>query len=576
MDSNTGALNKAITDGQGNLHSAVVIDTTSPSEYYGMLAEPIDFWTYPNFMKDRETFNTFIASHQAMCNYLGGGHDRDFFVGKNISDFIVVASWGNVSLIIALESTEVSGQQVISFDNGYLRYVQVPIDSNGVIQDVPLDGSTRSIPSIPEHNAGSNIEYFSWCFYFRYARVLVEEQYVYGYYAQINDKADLYESGSYFTGIIYKIPFPYTGQISLQSGMMLKGGSVEYGHYIPDELWTTETIAPSGTGGGYGSGGGSYDTSSVSIPFAHLPTLSAINTGLLNLYKPTVGALQSLGGYLWSTSFLDNIQKLWQDPMDLIVSLNILPITPTTSGSSSIKIGSIDTNIPAQIVATQYHQFNCGTLSIGRYFGSALDYSPYTKVQCFVPYVGIIDLDTDDVMNSSVSIQYNIDVFNGEFFCQIKCYRVDEIQGVLDSVLYTYTGNMASNLPISAKNYSNIMRSLTMSAIGMASGSAGVSDVASGVASSIAGTKPTIQRTGNMSNSGSFVGIRTPYLIITRPIQALPKHYDEIVGYPSNITAYLYQLEGFTKVGKLISNTLSGTQEEQDEIIALLKEGVFL
>lgn len=567
------ALNKAISDGQGNLHSAVVIDTTSPSEYWGLLEQPIDFWTIPNFMKDRTTFETFLSSHQSMCNYTTASVNN-FLTGKSLDDFIVVAKWLNMAMIIWFDSTDISGQRVISFDNGNFVYSQVVINENGIIQSAS-GSSYSSISARKEHNTGDNCEFFSYFFYFTYSRILVDEEYIYAFIAQLNDSIELESDGSYFTGFPYKIPFPCSDRVNAGNyGIAtLKGGSVEYGHNIPIDLWTTETIAPSGGGGGYGSGGGNYDTSSIDIPFANMPTLSAINTGLLNLYKPSLTALQNLGGYLWSTSFLDNIQKLWQDPMDLIVSLNVLPFTPTSNGSGSIKIGSIDTNIPSSIITQQFQTFNCGTLSINEFFGNSLDYSPYTKIQLFLPYVGIIDLDTDDVMNADVTIEYGIDVFSGEFFAQVKS---NKHAFNLNSVLYTYTGNMASNLPISAKNYSNIMRSLTMSAIGMATGSAGIADVASGVASSVVGTKPTTQRAGNMSNSGSYVGIKTPYLIITRPIQSLPKNYADYVGYPSNITAYLYQLEGFTKISKVITNTLNCTQEEQDEIITLLKDGVIL
>lgn len=567
------ALNKALSDGQGNLHSNVIISTTSPSERWGLLEQPIDFWTIPNFLKDITTFNSFIASHQSMCD-ISNRHDDSFLKGKNISDFLVVCKWLNYALIIWLQSKTISNKEVLSFNNGSFKYTTVQIDETGnIINIISSGGITQDIASKFEHNAGNNVEFFSYCFYFRYGRVLVDDRYVEDYFAQVCDHASLRKDGAYFTGFLYKIPFPYDGQINLESGISLFGGSVETDGHISYEAWSTETIAPSGSGGGYGSGGGNYDTSSIDISFATMPTLSAINTGLLNLYKPSLTALQRLGGYLWSTSFLDNIEKLWQDPMDLIVSLNVLPFTPTSNGSGSIKIGSINTNITSPIITQQFQTFNCGTLSINEFFGNSLDYSPYTKIQLFLPYVGIIDLDTDDVMNADITIEYGIDVFCGEFFAQVKSNKhlFD-----LNSVLYTYTGNMASNLPISAKNYSNIMRSLTMSAIGMTTGSAGIADVASGVASSVVGTKPITQRAGNMSNSGSYVGIKTPYLIITRPIQSLPKNYADYVGYPSNITAYLYQLEGFTKISKVITNTLNCTQEEQDEIITLLKNGVIL
>ena len=67
-----------------------------------------------------------------------------------------------------------------------------------------------------------------------------------------------------------------------------------------------------------------------------------------------------------------------------------------------------------------------------------------------------------------------------------------------------------------------------------------------------------------------------PYLIMHRPIQSLPDNFGRYKGYPSNITKRLGDLTGFTKVYEILTNNISAMDEEIEEIINLLKEGVIL
>ena len=89
-------------------------------------------------------------------------------------------------------------------------------------------------------------------------------------------------------------------------------------------------------------------------------------------------------------------------------------------------------------------------------------------------------------------------------------------------------------------------------------------------------SKPNVQRSGSVSSSGGLLGLKKPYLIIERAIQSLPSSYAQNYGYPSNITDYLYNLNGYTEIESVITNNLRCTQVEQDEIINLLKEGVII
>ena len=88
--------------------------------------------------------------------------------------------------------------------------------------------------------------------------------------------------------------------------------------------WVPPPSDPYSEGGESDTGGGTgnFDGTSVDIDFASLPTLSAVDTGFISLYNPTLAQLQSLANYMWSDLFdLDTFKKLFGDPMQAILGL---------------------------------------------------------------------------------------------------------------------------------------------------------------------------------------------------------------------------------------------------------------
>ena len=89
-------------------------------------------------------------------------------------------------------------------------------------------------------------------------------------------------------------------------------------------------------------------------------------------------------------------------------------------------------------------------------------------------------------------------------------------------------------------------------------------------------SKPTVERTGSVSSNIGQLAVQNPFIIITRPRQSLAENYKHYGGYPSNITARLGSLSGFTKVDAIRINDLAATEPELVEIYALLKKGVII
>ena len=113
----------------------------------------------------------------------------------------------------------------------------------------------------------------------------------------------------------------------------------------------------------------------------------------------------------------------------------------------------------------------------------------------------------------------------------------------------------------------------SMVATGGASAPAAVPGI---VSTAVNHLKPSVEKSGALSGTGGMMGVQTPYLILTRPRQALPERQNAFTGYPSFITELLGNLQGYTEVEEIHLENVPATDGEIAEIIALLKGGVIL
>lgn len=301
-------------------------------------------------------------------------------------------------------------------------------------------------------------------------------------------------------------------------------------------------------------------------------------TGLANLYNPTLAQVKQFSRWLWGSDGLnlDQLKKLLQDPMQAIIGLHVMYATPTTGADRDIQVGYINSGVTSKIVTEQYTVIDCGTVTINEYFGDARDYSPFTQVYCYLPFIGIVELNADDVVNSVLGIKYKIDVLTGCCLAQLTVKKYG-----LDAVLYTYTGNCAVQMPITSGNYLSTVSSLLGVVV-----SAGSAALTGGALAPVAiraatnaiggGARASVAMSGSLGSNAGAMGIRKPYLIIKRVESADANGYNEFYGYPTNKRVNLSQLTGYVRVKDINLTGTTATEDEQNEIVTLLKEGVIL
>lgn len=323
-----------------------------------------------------------------------------------------------------------------------------------------------------------------------------------------------------------------------------------------------------------GGGGGSWGDLSDSIDFPSLPTLSAVGTGFVTLFIPTATQLSNLANYMWNgdVQTLDFWRKIVADPIDLILGLNIVPVALPSAGGKNVTIGGVSTDVYMTYTATQYVEIDCGSLSVPEFYGAYLDYAPYTKFELYLPYCGTHPLIADEVVGKTIAIKYHIDALSGSCVAFVKCG---------DSILYEFAGNVCAQIPVTANQYGDMVRSAvsiasaigTMVATDGATAPMAVSTIAS-TATNSTGLKPSVEKSGAIGGMAGQLGVQKPYLIITRPSLCVPRDQNAYMGYPSFVTVLLDDLDGYNEISAIHIENVPATDSELSEIESLLKGGV--
>lgn len=314
------------------------------------------------------------------------------------------------------------------------------------------------------------------------------------------------------------------------------------------------------------------DTGEGNTPTTVIPTGSA--SSLWAVYNPTQAQVDAFGAWLWSSDLVDQIKKLFSDPMQAIIGIHKVFATPATGAAQNIKCGYIDSGVPAAVVTSQYTTINCGTVSLREYFGNVFDYSPFTEVSLYLPFIGIVRLDVADVMRASITVRYHVDVITGACLADVIVNR-DAAGGVL----YQYAGSAIVTYPISSGSYASAMAGVLSIAGGIvgtiASGGA-LAPALMGAAVGASHLHTDVQKSGSFSGAAGAMGGKIPYLIISRPQTAMPSSFKHLEGYPTNHYTRLGDASGYVKVRAVQVKGINATDTELDMIDTALRQGVEL
>ncbi|MBO7735811.1 MAG: hypothetical protein J6S67_24800 [Methanobrevibacter sp.] len=346
--------------------------------------------------------------------------------------------------------------------------------------------------------------------------------------------------------------------------------------------------------------------------------------GLVSVYNPTYSELQSFSQWLWVTYADATIDKIWNNPFDGIISLHELYATPNKGDRKYIKSGFLVSPVNCITVPNRYTEIECGSAIVPEYYGNYLDYSPYSKALCYLPFIGIVELNVDDIVGHAINIKYRVDSYSGACIALIECAK----EGA-SAILYQFTGNCSVQMPIaggtqaaikaaqlSAGAYQNAYHIAGVAGLigGIASGAAqvvgglasmagsamgtgGIGQVGSGVASVIQGAgqkmtqeafgnaaavsqtvsaKSSVQHSGQFGESFGAMGAKRPYLIIKRPVQVAVPNYQNEYGYPAHKYVTIGSCTGYLRCRGVHVASARATDAELQLIEQELMGGVFV
>lgn len=334
----------------------------------------------------------------------------------------------------------------------------------------------------------------------------------------------------------------------------------------------------------------SYDFTgdNIELPTAPDETVSGVlASGFLNIYKPSDSDLRAFGGALWTNAFntkwydLDSVANLIlnavSDPIDFIIGLFMLPITPDTGNASGIYLGGINVNtITAPRVTQQYKTIDFGTIAIDELYGNYLDYAN-SRVSIYLPYVGTADIDVQEINGGTVHLQYIVDCFTGACVANVHCVKQTKTpwgQTYLNKTVHSYSGNMAIQLPISAGSFDTLTQGLINVGLGLGTNTPAVA--MSGAKDVMQGFAGDVTTRGSLSSNTGKLGYQTPYLMFTRPIESRPANLGELHGYSAGVGGILSQFSGYVECSDVKLDGVTATDSELNEIENILKSGVYV
>lgn len=300
-------------------------------------------------------------------------------------------------------------------------------------------------------------------------------------------------------------------------------------------------------------------------------------TKLTTSYKITNENLTRLAEFLWSDSFIHNLALLNNSPIENIVGLKIIPID-LKGAPNKVVIGNVNTDVTGEVI-NEVPNIIIGEIEYNGYYGNFLDYSPYTDVSIFLPFIGFLPIDPAQITGHKLKVIYSFDIVMGQ--CKALLF-VDDIY------FLSADGAAGINVPLIASDRAQFDAGLLSSvagavvSVGSAAASGGATaPLAAGAVANVGTTFMQNQihytRNGQYSPTLGWCETRNCYLIIGIPEVDVPTTYAHDYGLPCNLSYGLATLSGYTVCASEIDlKGLSCTEPEKEMVKQLLTTGVYL
>lgn len=362
------------------------------------------------------------------------------------------------------------------------------------------------------------------------------------------------------------------------------------------------------------------------------PTLSPIDV-FNRTFAMTAIQIRALADFLWNadddkmTEIIEGLKLYGENPLNGLIDCRLYPfdLSGISEAGQQIIVGRVNTEVYGRkVLNTANVVFDLGTCKFMKYFNNFLDYAPYTTGRLFLPYCGLVPIDTAEFMGKEISCKLIVDLITGACCCcifldGILTITANGICGVEISMTGTGSASYANAVVSSFANGivgvvgagagalggaklasvgSSIMKSTSLTnslsntrldtynkglGIKQAGQGAAVASGAGGIMSALqsfweAQTTPVqyAQRGSSTPSCETWLP-QYPYFIVDSPITDIPSGYGHNVGFACIETGQLSSFSGFTICSNVdTSGFAQATEAERSELKTLLEAGVFL
>ena len=314
------------------------------------------------------------------------------------------------------------------------------------------------------------------------------------------------------------------------------------------------------------------------------------NRGVYKIYTPTAEQFQVWMTQIYSENAFQAIQNIVKNVnviQDMIMGYHILPVAIPSDGHQAPTFNFMGDVFNAIFNTVDFNYTNkktitysLGEIHIDRIWHNHLDYSPYTSIDLYLPFIGMRNLDNDDVMGKTLSIEYQIELLTGNCTAYIK---------VNGQVHYQFTGNCLYKIPLASGDGDVFKESATNALNSWLSTEGGLEGLAKDkdiqgmmktwgpVLLDASNTKPQPgSHSSGVQGNPAFNNLNYAYVMITRRIPEVPDSYGHNYGFPCHKTVKLKELTGYTTVESIHLDGLTFTDEELKELEGIMTGGFII
>ena len=310
------------------------------------------------------------------------------------------------------------------------------------------------------------------------------------------------------------------------------------------------------------------------------PDATSVTLSNTHYYRLSKEDLKSFFTDLWSLDFSDiifnQVTGVYSNLVENVISLRWFPVQLQALGeigtTDGIKLGYTTLKTACPTLQSTSPLMAGGAFDIKPVYKSYMDYAPYTDIQVFLPFYGMLDLDTNLFMNHLLSVQYTVDIASG-----LITYYISRD----DTIVQQVQAKCGIDIPITLSSMidvaSEISNNVVSKSVSLASATAAGNPI--GMVGSMLGntSSPHMKYLSGISENGALYGNRKVTLFIKHPQYNRPGNYASTVGYPSYGKFKLSSLSGFTVVeNPRLSMTDKMSLSEYEEIIEFLQGGIYI